>query len=373
MLPPLLLALVAALIQLRGQPLAGGILSGSASFRLERASGGDTPVLTLNSPGGVVRLLLDSGASSTMVTPALAHRLGLSSQVLSNQELELAAGGSGCAALRPRRTRLPPLELASLEQVGQLRLSGIEALLLPVAALPPGIDGVLGIPSLRQLPFWIDPQRHRLALGAAALQAARDHDSWARGPRGPLSQVPVSHNSDSQNPLSRGAFGNGSITTGPIGTDPITAGPHGAGLLSAGSVRIASEQAQVIPLRWRRGVPLLDLNSPGGTVAALADTGAEGLFISPALAARLQPQSPGQSLRLTGFCGEQDVELRRYAGLAMPGNGRPPNQPAVLEAIRIENPIFAQLGVEAIVGQELLRSRPQLWRLESKPPRLELR
>ena len=363
MLPPLLLALVAALIQLKGQPLAGGILSGSASFRLERASGGDTPVLTLHSPGGVVRLLLDSGASSTMVTPALAQRLGLSSQALSNQELELAAGGSGCAALKPRRTRLPPLELAGLEQVGQLRLSGIEALLLPVAALPPGIDGVLGIPSLRQLPFWIDPQRHRLALGAAALQAARDHDSCARGPRDPLSQRAVSHNSGSQGPLSRGAFGMGSIT----------AGPHGAGVLSAGNARLASGQPQIIPLHWRRGVPLLDLNSPGGTVAALADTGAEGLFISPALAARLQPQSPGQSLRLAGFCGKQAVELRRYGGLALPGNGRPPTPPAVLEAIRLENPIFAQLGVEAIVGQELLRSRPQLWRLENEPPRLELR
>ena len=51
----LLLALVAALIQLKGQPLSGGILSGSASIRLEKARGGDTPVLTLTSPEMISR------------------------------------------------------------------------------------------------------------------------------------------------------------------------------------------------------------------------------------------------------------------------------------------------------------------------------
>jgi hypothetical protein len=141
---PLLLALVAALIQLRGQPLSGGNLKGSATIRLERASGGDTPVLSLRSPAGPVRLLLDSGASSTMVTPELVQRLGLASRPLASQEVELAGGGSLCAALRPRRTRLPDLDLASDDQQGFLRLNAVEALVLPVAALPRGVDGVLG-------------------------------------------------------------------------------------------------------------------------------------------------------------------------------------------------------------------------------------
>ncbi len=324
--PPLLLALVTALIQLKGAPLSGGTLRGSASIHLERANGGDTPVLTMASPGGVVRLLLDSGASSTMVTPELAQRLGLPSQALTDHGIELAGGGSGCAALQPRRTRLPKLELRSEGQQGSLRLSGVEALVMPVAALPTGIDGVLGIPSLRQVPLWIDPQRNRLALGPAALRAAR-------------------------------------------------AAPPSASSLT-------------IPLHWRRGVPLLELHSPGAVVPALADTGAEGLFVSPALAARLQALGPAEPLRLTGFCGEQAVELRRYGSLslgdlpladpslstlALGDGGRNRAQPTAVAAIRIENPIFAQLGVEAIVGQELLRSRPQLWRLESQPPRLELR
>ncbi len=334
--PPLLLALVAALIQLKGELLAGGTLRGSASIRLERASGGDTPVLTLASPGGVVRLLLDSGASSTMVTPELAQRLGLSSRPLASDAIELAGGGSRCASLQPRRTRLPTLELRSEGQQGSLRLSDVEALVMPVAALPQGIDGVLGIPSLRQLPIWIDPQLNRLALGPAALSAAR-----AAGPR----------------------------ATGPRAGGPRAEGPDVSSL--------------TIPLRWRRGVPLLQLQTPGAAVAALADTGAEGLFLSPTLAAQLQPLGPAQVLKLAGFCGEQAVESRRYGGLSLGGlslgglslgdGGRNRGQPAAVEAIRIENSIFAQLGIEAIVGQELLRSRAQLWRLESRPPRLELR
>jgi len=307
---PLLLALVAALIQLRGQPLSGGNLNGSATIRLERASGGDTPVLSLRSSAGMVRLLLDSGASSTMVTPELVQRLGLASRPLASQEVELAGGGSLCAALRPRRTRLPDLELAGDAQQGSLRLDGLEALVMPVAALPRGVDGVLGSPSLRQLPVWIDPRRQRLALGAAALAAAQ---------------------------------------------------------------AAALRPLQVIPLRWRRGVPLLALQTPAGPVAALADTGAEGLFITPALAARLQPLGPAQSLKLAGFCGEQAVELRRYGGLSLAVPGRLSDQPVAVEAIHLENPIFEQLGVRAIVGQELLRSRPQLWRLDRQPPVLELR
>jgi hypothetical protein len=43
-----------------------------------------------------------------------------------------------------------------------------------------------------------------------------------------------------------------------------------------------------------------------------------------------------------------------------------------VEAILTENPIFTELGVEAIVGQELLRQRRQLWRLDSQPPMLTL-
>ncbi|MFM7362794.1 MAG: retropepsin-like aspartic protease [Cyanobium sp.] len=291
----------AALIQLKGTPLSGGRIRGGALLPLERAAGGDTPVLSFRSGRGGVRLLLDTGASSTMVTPELAQRLGLASQELPGDALDLAGGGQDCGSQRPRRTSLPPLQLE------WLRIEGLEALLLPIAALPAGVDGVLGVPSLRRLPVWVDPQANRLGLGPAALAEAR----------------------------------------------------------------AAASPALRLPLRWKLGVPLLRLRGPQGPIEALADTGAEGLFLSPALAGRLPPLGPATPLILVGVCGRQTVQRRPFADIALPGEaaaaaGRP------VEGIITTNPIFRQLGVEAIAGQELLRQRRQLWRLDAPAPRLEL-
>jgi predicted aspartyl protease len=308
---------LAALIQVQGQPLAGGRVSGSAVVPLEKARGGDTPVLTFSSDLGPVRLLLDTGATSSMVRPELAVRMGLRPIPLAPGAFRLAGGGADCQSLRPQRLPLPPLRL------GGLRLVGVEALMLPVAALPAGVDGVLGVPSLRLLPVAVDPVAQRLSLGPGALRPQPRH---------------------------------------------------------------------TLPLRWFRGVPLLSLITLAGRVEALADTGAEGLFLSPALAARLHPLNQAEPLQMVGFCGTQTVRRQTFAGLAFalpvaaihrqPDSKQPPalapsdQEQAALEQPReviiTENPIFSQLGVAAIVGQELLRQRPQLWRLDLKEPRLEL-
>jgi hypothetical protein len=202
--------------------------------------------------------------------------------------------------------------------MGGLSLVGVEALMLPVAALPAGVDGVLGVPSLRLMPVAVDPLAQQLSLGPGALRP---------------------------------------------------------------------QPRQTLPLRWHRGVPLLSLITVAGRVEALADTGAEGLFLSPALAARLHPLNQAESLAMVGFCGTQTVRRQTFAGVAFappvsasPGQQdsrqpvalEPPGLEQPREGIITENPIFSQLGVAAIVGQELLRQRPQLWRLDLKEPRLEL-
>ncbi|MEI6616091.1 MAG: aspartyl protease family protein, partial [Cyanobium sp. ELA507] len=284
----------AALIQLAGTPLSGGTVQGEAQLPLERAAGGDTPVLEFQAVGSAVgsalgrrrvRLLLDTGASSTMVTPALAERLGLATSPLPPGAFDLAGGGQGCGALAPRRTRLPDLRLSSTpgpsdQGSGGLVVRGVEALVMPVAALPKGVDGVLGAPSLRQLPILIDPTGSRLVLGRAALEI---------DPAKPALATPL--------------------------TTPVTA-------WSASSIQGRREPLR-IPLRWHHGVPLLSISSPSGPVQALADTGAEGLFLSPALASRLEPLGQAAPLRLVGFCGEQTVHRQRFFGL----NLSPPQPP----------------------------------------------
>jgi len=335
----LLLQLLAALIQVRGQPLAGGSVNGSAVVPLERAEGGDTPVLSLTSSRGAVRLLLDTGASSSMVTPELVRRLGLGSEALSPASFGFAGGGSDCGELVPRRTRLPALELGASGGPERLQLRGVEALVMPAGALPSGIDGVLGAPTLRRQPFWVDPLGRQLAFGAAALRQAGAGNGKAAAAAG---------------------FAAGRATD----PDPVW--------------RSRSGSRSDLPLRWHQGVPLVWLRTPLGTVSALADTGAEGLFLSTGLAAQLPSLGEPRRLRLVGFCGEQPVEQRPYTGLSLGPHRAPrPESPAaaaaaVTAAIVIDNPIFQVLGVEAIVGQELLRERRQLWRLDLDPPRLEL-
>lgn len=361
-----------ALIQLAGQPLSGGRSRGTVSLPLERAKGGHTPVLDfqvsgVGAPpgsgaaaaragpaplhrrqGARIRLLLDTGATSTMVTPVLAERLALVRRPLPAGTFGLAGGGHGCADLNPQRTRLPDLLLrdpAAPPGTPALSLEGVEALVLPVAALPAGVDGVLGAPSLRLLPIRIDPSLGRIVLGAAALD-----------------QLPF--------PLSL-----------PSGATPPaqSSAPRDPQPTAAVTPR---SRPQRVPLRWHRGVPLLQLRTSVGPVQALADTGAEGLFLQPALAARLRPLGPAQPLRLVGFCGEQRVERRLYAGLglglgsgglaATPGSPSPGDGLAGVEGIVTDNPIFEQLGVEAILGQELLHRHRQLWRLDLARPELLL-
>ena len=397
---------VHALIQLAGQPLSGGRSRGSVSLPLERAEGGHTPVLDFQvsgvggtagsgaeaaSPGHAprqnrqarrdrqdiqgarIRLLLDTGATSTMVTPELAERLALERRPLPPGAFGLAGGGHGCADLNPQRTRLPDLVLrdpAAPPGTPSLSLDGVEALVLPVAALPAGVDGVLGAPSLRLLPIRIDPSLGRIALGATALDQL---------------PFPLTPSSSSAPPARASRPLHSQLNAWPS-SSPTSSTDLATGTATSLANRSATPRSQPlrVPLSWHRGVPLLQLRTPLGPVRALADTGAEGLFLQPALAARLRPLGPAQPLRLVGFCGEQRVERRRFAGLGLGlGSGprgpasvsaspSPGDAPAGVEGIVTDNPIFAQLGVEAILGQELLHRHRQLWRLDQPRPELLL-
>lgn len=301
----------AALIQERGAPLRGGIVSGGGVTPLERAAGGDTPILTFLSAQGPVRLLLDTGAASALVSPELVRRFGLSIRPLSPAAFSLAGGGDDCLALRLASTRLPELALLASDQAHpSLRLRGVEALVIPADALPKGVDGVLGAPTLKQLPFVVDPLQRAVLLGTPAEQ-------WRQTVGAPV---------------------------------------------------------EVVPLTWVRGVPLLPMRVRSRsdhrmrTVQALADTGAEGLFLTPQLAAGLIPLGPAQPARLVGVCGQQQVVRQRLMGIGL--GVLPPTQS--VEAVVTDGPVFSVLGVQAIVGQEWLRSRRQLWRLDASPPRLDL-
>ena len=288
----------AALVQLEGLRLPEPRLRGAADVPYERPADGDTPIVTLTaSDGTVLRLLLDSGASVSLVTEGLVRRLGLPVAELPPGALRLAGAGAGCQALRPGRVRLPDLRL------GGLQIEAPEALVMPALGVPPGSDGVLGAPLFRQLSLLIDPVSRRVRLDPGS-----DHPAVAPG------------------------------------------------------------RATRLPLRWRHGVPLLDLqDSSGKTVSALLDTGAEGLFISRGLAARLQPKGPARPLRIAGFCGDESASQIDLEGLKLAGRAVG-SQPMIVT----DSGILAALEVDAVVGQPMLRDRRQLWLLNRAQPVLLL-
>lgn len=287
-----------ALVQLEGMRLPEPRVRGTADVPYERPADGDTPIVSLTTPDGtVLRLLLDSGASVSLVTDRLVQRLGLPVSALPPGALRLAGAGAGCQDLRPGRVRLPELT------VGGAQIKGLEALVMPALGVPPGSDGVLGAPLFRQVSLLVDPVGRRLRLAPDL---------------------------------------------------------SGAGVAPAGASRL--------PLHWRHAVPLLELqDSRGNRGSALLDTGAEGLFVSRDLAARLRSQGPVRPLRIAGFCGDESALQMDLEGLQLAGTpvGR-------RSMIVTDSGILAALEVEAVVGQPLLRDRRQLWLLNREQPVLLL-
>jgi hypothetical protein len=145
-----------------------------------------------------------------------------------------------------------------------LRIDGLEALVIAADALPAGLDGVLGSPTLR--------------AGALPCGSPRQPGrAWGWRPVG---------------------------------------GPHSLSLAAIDNSHSDGD--------W--GSRLLQLTTVKGTVAALADTGAEGLFVTPELAARLHPLGKPQPLRLVGVCGEQPVLRQPMAGMTLGSRAIAPPQ-----------------------------------------------
>ncbi len=105
----------------------------------------------LGSDPQALRFVLDLTRDGTIVTPALAARLGL--------PLRGAVAGNG---VRVPRASLPDLHIASYV------FTGAEALVMDVASLAVPVDGVLGRASFGSLVVRIDPEKGVLHVARSA-------------------------------------------------------------------------------------------------------------------------------------------------------------------------------------------------------------
>lgn len=102
---------------------------------------------------GVLRLALDTGATSSLINSALLVALGYD-VALAERRVEMTTGSG--------------IEFAAQVELMQIRALGIECELLPVLAhtLPPsaGVDGLLGLDYFSDRKLTIDFRRGQLSV-----------------------------------------------------------------------------------------------------------------------------------------------------------------------------------------------------------------
>jgi membrane-associated protease RseP (regulator of RpoE activity) len=139
---------------------------------LHRRHTGDIGALTLvdaTLDGNALRMMVDSGASSSLLAPARAHELGLA--VIERVRVATLGG-----VQQVDRVRLGPLRIGGVElPVGTALVLDLHALLGPALA---GVDGLIGMPAWRERPVALDFVQRRLLMGDDAVAQLQDAAPW---------------------------------------------------------------------------------------------------------------------------------------------------------------------------------------------------
>lgn len=126
----------------------------SLSIPLERV--GSLYVVTVQVNGTrPTKMILDTGASHTIVSFAVARDLSLWSQQRATSMTMHTAGGTVQADV---------LSITSI-QIGEAEVRDAEAVIHDLPEAPPGIEGLLGLNVLRHFTVTLDTVHHRLILG----------------------------------------------------------------------------------------------------------------------------------------------------------------------------------------------------------------
>jgi len=149
----------AAIVQLQSLNLRKPSVSGEATL----------PLSLLQKSRGVYGLeaqigdrpgqfLVDTGASTTLLSKALKQSLGITGTPVPSHELSFAVAGKDCPEMTAARFTLPNFN------IGNAQVTGLEALQFDQTLIPEGADGILGMDILSQFALTIDPVKQRLKL-----------------------------------------------------------------------------------------------------------------------------------------------------------------------------------------------------------------
>ncbi len=147
-----------AIVQLQDLNLSPPTIQGTATLSLRTE--GNPKLLTIN---GLVwqkpaTFLVDTGASTTLLSKSLVSRLNLQGQSIPGDRLSSAVAGTDCPSMDAHLHRLPPMTL------GNLRVQDLQGLTFVNTEIPHGLSGVLGMNLLSAFDLRVYPQTRQIAL-----------------------------------------------------------------------------------------------------------------------------------------------------------------------------------------------------------------
>jgi predicted aspartyl protease len=159
-----------AIIRLAHTKLPPPTATGTGRLALEPLKDGIAWTMNVKIGERVEKFLLDTGASISMVSPALTKNLGLTGKELPPEETRYAVAGNQCQKMKASVYQLPPIAL------GTAKITGLHTLQLSQAIIPENLAGILGMDLLNHFNFQIDPARKELQLSPASDLPKGNHD-----------------------------------------------------------------------------------------------------------------------------------------------------------------------------------------------------
>jgi clan AA aspartic protease (TIGR02281 family) len=146
-----------------GRPARPGSGATTTTAPVQLAGSGVLVPVAVNGKRAV--LLLDTGASQTILSPRTAERLGIPVSITSPKVLATIVGGGLIS--------MPYVRLASL-QIGEFAIESIDVGVYEALPQTPEIDGLLGANFLNHFKLTVDRENRQLMLEASREAAAAD-------------------------------------------------------------------------------------------------------------------------------------------------------------------------------------------------------
>ena len=159
-----------AIIRLAHTKLPPPTTTGTGRLSLEPLQDGIAWTIDIKIGDRLAKVLLDTGASISMVSPDLTQSLGLKGKELPPEEIRYAVAGDGCQKTNASIYQLPVITL------GTAKATGLQTLQLSQAIIPENLAGILGMDLLSHFNFQIDPIRKELQLSPPSEPPKRDRD-----------------------------------------------------------------------------------------------------------------------------------------------------------------------------------------------------